>query len=100
MKITPYEIAFKPSVEKDLRTISAKVRARILSRIAETRIEGCEREPRSAAREAFGEEPVGQPPLAYELSRSRCHLTISVSGVPQVSTSAPSSPRSTVLEMK
>ena len=34
-----YEIAFKPSVEKDLRIVTAKVRARILSRIAGLREE-------------------------------------------------------------
>ena len=34
-----YEIAFTPSVEKDLRIVSAKVRARILSRIAGLREE-------------------------------------------------------------
>ena len=39
-----HEIAFKPSVEKDLRIVSAKVRARILSRIAGLREEPISRQ--------------------------------------------------------
>ena len=46
-----YEIAFKPSVEKDLRIVSAKVRARILSRIAGLREEPI---PRQAIKLAGG----------------------------------------------
>ena len=46
-----YEIAFKPSVEKDLRIVSAKVRARILSRIAGLREEPL---PRQAIKLAGG----------------------------------------------
>ena len=47
-----YEIAFKPSVEKDLRTVSAKVRARILARIAGLREEPF---PRQAIKLAGGQ---------------------------------------------
>ena len=46
-----YEIALKPSVEKDLRVVSAKVRARILSRIAGLREEPI---PRQAIKLAGG----------------------------------------------
>ena len=80
-----YEIAFKLSVEKDLRIVSARVCGRPLSRITGLREEPI---PRQAIKLAGGH------------AWYRCHLTISVCGVSEVSTSAPFSPRSTVLEMK
>ena len=61
-----YEIAFKPSVEKDLRIVSAKVRARILSRIAGRREEPMPRQAiKLAGAHAWYRLWVGDYRIAY-----------------------------------
>ena len=61
-----YEIAFKPSVEKDLRFVSAKVRARILSRIAGPREEPIPRQAiKLAAAHAWYRLRVGDYRIVY-----------------------------------